>query len=61
MTPRLRMLGFAVAAVAVTALAIVGVNGFVPWLMHSLLANPKLAAALSHLSWMVPLATRRTS
>ena len=52
---RLRTLGFAVVTVAMTALAIVGVNAFVPWLMHSLLTNPKLAAALSHLSWMVTL------
>ena len=52
---RLRMLGIAAAATAITALAIVAVNAFVPWVMHAVLSNPRLAAFLSHLSWMIPI------
>jgi hypothetical protein len=42
-------------AVGMTAAMMVGVNAFVPWLMRTLIANPKLTAVLSNLSWAIPV------
>jgi len=49
------MLGFAGMAIAMTALAVVSVNAFVPWLMRNLTTNPRWVQLLSNLSWVIPI------